>query len=113
MCRRIGSPRLQAFVVNCLPGKRINRLRNIIKVMDDTAIEIFEKKKMAMAQGDEALSNEIAGGKDIMSILIKANPEAAEVEILTDKEVIGQPPPVTMLAREYVLLAGKCVNDVD
>lgn len=43
-----------------------------------------------MEQGGKGLSNEISGGKDIMSILMKANSEASEADKLPDEEVIGQ-----------------------
>ena len=38
-------------------------------VLNNTAIEIFEKKKKALEEGDESVTQQIGKGKDIMSIL--------------------------------------------
>ena len=44
-------------------------MRDIVDVMYNTSVEIFESKKKALAEGDEALATQIGKGKDIMSIL--------------------------------------------
>lgn len=49
--RQIGTPKFQAFIANYLPGNNIVTLRNIIKVMDETAIEIFQEKKTSYGTG--------------------------------------------------------------
>ncbi|KAG5634386.1 hypothetical protein H0H81_002149, partial [Sphagnurus paluster] len=105
--KQIGTPKFQAFIANYLPGNNIVTLRNIIKVMDETAIEIFQEKKQAMEQGGKGLSNEISGGKDIMSILMKANSEASEADKLPDEEVIGQ-----NKLREELMEAKRTYGDV-
>ena len=42
---------------------------DIVDVIYHTSVEIFESKKKALADGDEALATQIGRGKDIMSIL--------------------------------------------
>ena len=41
-------------------------MRDIVDVLHDTSVEIFETKKKALEEGDEA---QIGQGKDILSIL--------------------------------------------
>ncbi|KAG5653020.1 hypothetical protein H0H81_002713 [Sphagnurus paluster] len=60
--------------------------------MHQTSMEIFEAKKKALEQGESAFAAQLDEGKDIMSILVKANSEAAEADRLSDEEVIGQAP---------------------
>jgi hypothetical protein len=80
----------------------------MIDIMHDTSVEIFEAKKKALQEGDEAVLKQAGGGKDIMSILskwgsssvvailiglcftVKANMEANEADKLSEAEVLGQ-----------------------
>ena len=52
-----------------LPWKPVQDLRVIVNVIHDTSIEIFKSKKKALAEGNEAVRQQMAQGKDIMSIL--------------------------------------------
>ncbi|KAF8896618.1 cytochrome P450 [Infundibulicybe gibba] len=87
---KLGNPRFRRFVVNLLPWKVLHELREMIDVIHDTSTEILESKKRALAEGDEAVAQQIGRGKDIISILIKANSEAAEGDRMSDSEVLGQ-----------------------
>lgn len=66
---KLGPPAFRRFLVRNVPHKSIRRLADIIDVMDRSSTEVLEKKKAALAQGDEAVLKEIGHGKDIMSIL--------------------------------------------
>ena len=55
--------------MNLLPWKNLHELRDVVDVLNNTAIEIFEKKKKALDEGDVAVTQQIGKGKDIMSIL--------------------------------------------
>ncbi|KAF8069171.1 cytochrome P450 [Lyophyllum atratum] len=97
---RIGSPRFRRFVIDLIPSKSIQRLRDIINLMDQTTIDIFHEKKKALEGGDEALSQKVEHAKDIMSILMKANMEADEADRLPDDEVLGQMSSLTFAATD-------------
>ncbi|KAJ3512933.1 hypothetical protein NMY22_g15191 [Coprinellus aureogranulatus] len=64
--------------------------RDIIDVIADTSKEILDEKKEALRQGDESLKAQVGRGKDIMSILLKANMSASEEDRLSDDELLGQ-----------------------
>ncbi|KAF8966234.1 cytochrome P450 [Flammula alnicola] len=87
---RIGTPRFQRFVIDILPWKNLHEIRDISDVLYNTSVEIFESKKKALAEGDEALANQIGQGKDIMSILMRANMTASKEESLTRDELLAQ-----------------------
>lgn len=55
--------------MDLMPWKNIRKLRDIIDIMDKTSAEIFEGKKRALEEGDEAVSKQVGQGKDMMSIL--------------------------------------------
>ena len=65
----IGTAKFQRWVVDRLPLKRVQRLKEIVDVMDRTSTEVFEQKKKALQAGDEAVTKQVGEGKDIMSIL--------------------------------------------
>ncbi|KAG6875300.1 hypothetical protein C0992_004375, partial [Termitomyces sp. T32_za158] len=64
-------------------------MRDIVDTWDQTMDEIFMEKKRALMEGDEALMNQVARGKDFISILMKANMEVSGEDKLHDKEVLG------------------------
>jgi hypothetical protein len=71
---KIGTPKFRRFILNLLPWKNLHEMRDIIDVLSDTAIEIFEEKKKALEQGDEVVTEQIDQGNDIMGILSAYHP---------------------------------------
>ena len=55
--------------MNIVPWKNLHTMRDILNVLNNTAVEIFEEKKKALEEGDEAVTQQISKGNDIMSIL--------------------------------------------
>ena len=66
---RIGSPRFRRFVVDSLPWKPVRETREIVDILHETSVEIFESKKAALEAGDEAVKQQVGEGKDLLSIL--------------------------------------------
>ena len=66
---KIGTPKFRRFVMDFLPWKSLHDLRDIVDIIDNTSVEIFEGKKKALEEGDETVTQQIGQGKDIMSIL--------------------------------------------
>ncbi|KAF6748132.1 cytochrome P450 [Ephemerocybe angulata] len=95
----IGSPSFQRAVVNALPWKGLHDVRDMIDVMHTTSVEIFEATKRSLEKGED-LSAKIGGGKDIMSILIKANMAASEEDKLPEKELLAQISTLTFAAMD-------------
>ena len=76
--------------------------------MDETSREVVEKKRQALARGEEEVLKQIGQGKDILSILrrlivvysfqtltkfylyiVKANMELSESERMSESELLG------------------------
>ncbi|KAF5360566.1 hypothetical protein D9756_005060 [Leucocoprinus leucothites] len=87
---RFKFPRLKRLVVNLIPSKRVQDLKEVIDIMYKTSVEIIETKKEAMKSADPQVAAEMRSKKDIISILMRANATASEEDRLTDSEVIGQ-----------------------
>ncbi|KAH9949937.1 cytochrome P450 [Amylocystis lapponica] len=86
----IGSPTFRRRLLDMMPHKQTQRLKEIVDTMWDAACTIFDAKKNALQAGDEAVMKQIGEGKDIMSILMKANMDASEDDRLSEAELVGQ-----------------------
>ncbi|KAJ3541618.1 hypothetical protein NMY22_g3820 [Coprinellus aureogranulatus] len=84
-----GGPRFQRALVDAIPYKPLRELRDMVDVMDSTSKEILNATKRALAEGKDS-SSRIGGGKDIMSILVKANMAASEEDKLPENELLAQ-----------------------
>ncbi|KZP22742.1 cytochrome P450 [Athelia psychrophila] len=82
----LGPASLRRAFVKLVPSTDVQSLRNIVDMMDKTSHEIVGSKQ----QGSLVEHEQVGGGKDIMSILLKANSAAVEEDRLTDTEVINQ-----------------------
>ncbi|KZP14950.1 cytochrome P450 [Athelia psychrophila] len=82
----LGSPAFRRAFVKLIPFADVQSLREMVDMMDETSHEIVRSKESSNLVANE----EVGGGKDIMSILLKANTAAAEEDRLTDAEVIAQ-----------------------
>ncbi|KAG6826603.1 hypothetical protein H0H92_015188, partial [Tricholoma furcatifolium] len=85
---KLGSPRFRRWILDLLPFKMLHKVRDIVDVMDRTAVEIFEEKKKAFR--DEVLAKQMGQAKDLISILTRVNMEASEEDRLPDKEILAQ-----------------------
>lgn len=56
-------------MLNVFPWKDLHRVRDMVDLMYDTSVEIYQGKKRALQQGDHAVAQQLAEGKDIMSLL--------------------------------------------
>ncbi|KIP02196.1 hypothetical protein PHLGIDRAFT_20511 [Phlebiopsis gigantea 11061_1 CR5-6] len=87
-------PYAPAFLVKAiarvLPPGGFKNAYEIVKSMDEQSTNIFRSKKAALEKGDGAVVSQMSEGKDIMSILLKANLEAADEDKLPESELIGQ-----------------------
>ncbi|KAI0733510.1 cytochrome P450 monooxygenase [Fomitopsis betulina] len=70
--------------------RRLLKLKNIIDSMEHESFKIYEDKKATLLQGKLETSKQIAEGKDILGLLIRANMAASEADKLSEDEVIAQ-----------------------
>lgn len=101
--------RLLAPLGKLLPFPALHQQMHNVRMMRTRSREIYEQKKLALAQGDEAVKLQIGEGKDIMSVLgashplptssaadtrflfvVKANTASAEGDRMSEEELVGQ-----------------------
>ncbi|TBU34358.1 cytochrome P450 [Dichomitus squalens] len=85
-----GSPAFRRWVVERFPHKGVQKLKSVVDVMNYRSIEIYRSKKQALEQGDEAVARQVGEGKDLMSILLRANMAASVEDRLPEEEIVGQ-----------------------
>lgn len=86
---KIGSPAFRRWILELTPYRRLQRLKNITDTLENTAKQILAEKKAALAEGDEALTRQVGEGKDIISVLLKANMSASDENRIPDSELLG------------------------
>ncbi|KAI0648490.1 cytochrome P450 [Trametes meyenii] len=86
----LGPAWLRRRIVELLPYEPAQRMRKISDALHGQSLEIINAKKAALEHGDEALKHQVGEGKDIMSVLLRANMVASEEDRLPDEEVVAQ-----------------------
>ncbi|KAI0723656.1 cytochrome P450 [Fomitopsis betulina] len=87
---KIGSPTLWRRLLDFIPHAGVQHVRRIADGIDTHSRHIYETRKRAMREGDEAVMHQIGEGKDIMSKLMQANMAANEADKLPEDELLGQ-----------------------
>ncbi|KAK7695516.1 hypothetical protein QCA50_000152 [Cerrena zonata] len=87
---RIVPPAFSRRFLEFLPWKRVHKSMEISDAIYETARAVLESKRTALASGDEAVSSQISEGKDIISVLLKAQTSVAEEDKMSDTELLGQ-----------------------
>jgi cytochrome P450 len=82
--------RVRTFIMNITPWKTLHEVRDMVKYMHELSVEIYQEKKRALEEGDEAVQRQIGKGKDVLSILLKENLKADDEDQLPESEVIAQ-----------------------
>ncbi|KAI0657157.1 cytochrome P450 [Cubamyces menziesii] len=87
---KIGPASFRRKVVEMIPYGPGQRMKQISDAMYERSVRIINEKRAALERGDEALKHQIGEGKDIMSVLLRANMSASDADRLTDEELIAQ-----------------------
>ena len=66
---KLGPARFRRFLLDCLPHKSIQRMKNVSDVMHQRSLEIYNEKKAAIERGDQETLIAVDESKDMLSIL--------------------------------------------
>lgn len=61
-------------MLDLVPISNVQRMKHITDLMHERSIQIFNERKAAALRGEESMLNQVAGGKDVMSVLRKSLP---------------------------------------
>ncbi|KAI0324490.1 cytochrome P450 [Cubamyces sp. BRFM 1775] len=83
---KLGMPSVSHWIVDHSPSRTIRDLRGVTRILHDTSSDIIRRKKAALENGEFGNGD----GKDIMSVLLKANSAAESRDRLSDDELVAQ-----------------------
>ncbi|KAK7680782.1 hypothetical protein QCA50_016090 [Cerrena zonata] len=86
---KLGTPAIRSWIAARIPSRRLQHLRRLKKTLREEMSALFYAKKEAIKRGDEVILQDVGEGKDILSILLRANMNASETDRQTDEEVIA------------------------
>ncbi|KAJ3480631.1 hypothetical protein NLI96_g8210 [Meripilus lineatus] len=99
--KKLGSPPFRRWVLdNLLPIAKIQRLKVLSDTIKARAKEVIAQKRLALQSGEEAVLQQIGEGKDVISILLRANMKASESERLDEDELAAQTTTLIFAATE-------------
>ncbi|KAJ3478664.1 hypothetical protein NLI96_g9603 [Meripilus lineatus] len=87
---KFGTPDIWRRILEYTPLQSVQKLKYITDTMHQRSKDIFYAKKAALEAGEDAVLQQVGEGKDIMSILLKANMTASADDRLPESELIGQ-----------------------
>ncbi|KAK7676766.1 hypothetical protein QCA50_020289 [Cerrena zonata] len=88
--KKLGPAWFRDTLANMIPISKITRLRNTIRTIETESVKILRAKKIALQAGEAKVTEQVGEGKDIMSVLLKANMNASVDEGLSDAELLAQ-----------------------
>ncbi|KAI0329089.1 cytochrome P450 [Cubamyces sp. BRFM 1775] len=77
-------------LLTLVPHDGVRQLLDISDTLWGCSTTVYNEKKQALQKGDAVVAQQVGEGKDIMSILLRANMEASEDDKLEEEELIGQ-----------------------
>ncbi|THH08672.1 hypothetical protein EW145_g2548 [Phellinidium pouzarii] len=86
----LGPASFRRLLLELAPSPDLHKVKDIVDIMATTSCDIFREKLVALKQGDEAITRQVGEGKDVMSILLKANTSASMEDRLPEDELIAQ-----------------------
>ncbi|KAI0644414.1 cytochrome P450 [Trametes meyenii] len=87
-------------VVKLLPSPALKKIIATSDTLWHQSTEIYTQKKEALMSGDEAVKQQVGEGKDLISLLLRVNVEAAQEDKLPEDELIGQVATLTFAAMD-------------
>ncbi|KAI0761495.1 cytochrome P450 [Trametes elegans] len=82
--------RVWRTILRLVPHADMRKMMRVSDTMAQRSMQIINEKKMALMKGDDELRYKVGEGKDLMSILLKANILATDADRLTDEELTAQ-----------------------
>ncbi|KAA1467366.1 cytochrome P450 [Dentipellis sp. KUC8613] len=99
---KIGSAQFRRYVAETIPWKTLHKLLRVTDAMYESSKRIVKEKQDLLLHGDNTVKQDVAEGKDLMSILLRANNNVSEGSRLSDEELIGQTTIIAFAAMDTV-----------
>ncbi|THH27299.1 hypothetical protein EUX98_g6892 [Antrodiella citrinella] len=86
----LGPPQFRRWLLDLYPNTNAQKLKVIVDTCWQKATSIVADRKVALETGDEDAIQRVGGGKDIMSILLRANMNASKEDRLPYEQLVAQ-----------------------
>ncbi|OCH86572.1 cytochrome P450 [Obba rivulosa] len=96
----LGPPKFRRFVLDMIPDPTLQKLKKISDTVAEQSKAIFYEKKAALERKDDIAMHQIGEGKDIMSVLMRANMNVTSADKLPEQELIAQMSTLTIAAMD-------------
>nr|F1SYI1.1 RecName: Full=Cytochrome P450 monooxygenase 219; Flags: Precursor [Postia placenta Mad-698-R]BAK09525.1 cytochrome P450 [Postia placenta] len=87
---KMGPKWFRRLATDIFPNAHVQTVKHVVDTMSKRSQEIFREKKAALKSGDEAVLRQVGEGKDIMSILLRANTAASDADKLPESQMVAQ-----------------------
>ncbi|KAL5633807.1 hypothetical protein ACGC1H_005861 [Rhizoctonia solani] len=85
---RIGTPAFRQWVLSLIPSTTIQKLRHAVKLQNEQAEEVLRARQALLSAGND-LSSATGRGRDIMTLLMKANESEGSESYIDRESMIG------------------------
>ncbi|CAE6506376.1 unnamed protein product [Rhizoctonia solani] len=85
---RLGTPAFRRWVMNLIPSSTLQHLRRVVQLQSGQAEEVLRSREASLSAGND-LSSEAGRGRDIMTLLMKANESAGSESYIDRETMIG------------------------
>ncbi|CAE6513724.1 unnamed protein product [Rhizoctonia solani] len=86
---KIGPAWFRRAIITRVPSKAIKQLLSVVDVQHEQALQIFEQKKIALADGKHRY-NLTPAQKDVVTLMLQANERAEFKDKISEEEMLGQ-----------------------
>ncbi|CAE6491106.1 unnamed protein product [Rhizoctonia solani] len=84
----IGTPSLRRWMLKHIPHRDIQQLRYAVGIQNQQAEEVIRTRQALISSGDD-LSSQAGRGRDIMTLLMKANETAGSESYVDHQDMVG------------------------
>ncbi|KAI0779694.1 cytochrome P450 [Fomes fomentarius] len=86
----LGPQWFRRMVVDFMPYPKVQQVKRVVDMVFSRSKEILEAKRTAIERGDQEMLHTVGEGKDVMSILLKANIAVDKEDRMPDEELLAQ-----------------------
>ncbi|KAG8706379.1 cytochrome P450-dit2 [Ceratobasidium sp. 423] len=85
---RLGTPAFRQWVMDLIPSNTLQHLRRVVRLQNGQAEEVLRAREASLSAGND-LSSQAGRGRDIVTLLMKANESAGSESFIDRETMIG------------------------
>ncbi|KAF8732482.1 cytochrome P450, partial [Rhizoctonia solani] len=85
---RMGTPSFRSWILKHIPHNNIQQLQHAVRIQNEQAEEVIRTRQALISSGED-LSSQAGRGRDIMTLLMKANEATGSQHHVSRQEMVG------------------------